>query len=201
HMGGRAAGALAGGHPAARRPRAAGRGPAWNGFRPRRESPMRRHVLTRLAWTVLALAAVALPAARTTAASERIAAIVNKEVILQSDVDEQLQVAEANLHVDPSDSESVAKLRKDVLRQLIDEQVILAEAEKQNITITKSDLDQAVKQAIDNVRTRLGSDASFKRALAEEHTSEAALRQKYEPDVKKQLLVMRLVQKEVQNKT
>ncbi len=108
---------------------------------------MRRHVLTRLAWTALALAAVALPAAHTTAASERIAAIVNKEVILESDVDEQLQVAEANLHVDPSDSEGVAKLRKDVLRQLIDEQVILAEAEKQNITIPKSDLDQAVKQA------------------------------------------------------
>src|SRR5260221_8515226 len=200
-MGGNAAGALAGGHPAARRPRAAGRGPAWIGFRPRRESPMRRHVLTRLAWTALALAAVALPAAHTIAASERIAAIVNKEVILESDVDEQLQVAEANLHVDPSDSEGVAKLRKDVLRQLIDEQVILAEAEKQNITIPKSDLDQAVKQAIDNVRTRLGSDVNFKRALSEEHTTEAALRQKYEPDVKKQLLVMRLVQKEVQNKT
>jgi len=162
---------------------------------------MRRHVVTRLAWIALALAAGALPAARITAASERIAAIVNKEVILESDVDEQLQVAEANLHVDPSDSDSVAKLRKDVLRQLIDEQVILAEAEKQSLTIPKADLDQAVKQAIDNVRQRLGSEANFKRALAEEHTTETDLRRKYEPDVKKQLLVMKLVQKEVQSKT
>jgi peptidyl-prolyl cis-trans isomerase SurA len=162
---------------------------------------MRRHAVTRLAWIALALAAAALPAARIAAASERIAAIVNKEVILESDVDEQLQVAEANLHVDPSDSDSVEKLRKDVLRQLIDEQVILAEAEKQSITIPKSDLDQAVKQAIDNVRTRLGSEDNFKRALAQEHTTEADLRRKYEPDVRKQLLVMKLVQKEVQNKT
>jgi peptidyl-prolyl cis-trans isomerase SurA len=157
--------------------------------------------MTRLAWIALALAAAALPAARIAAAEERIAAIVNKEVILESDVDEQLQVAEANLHVDPSDSSSVAKLRKDVLRQLVDEQVILAEAEKQNIVISKTDLDQAVKQALDNVRTRLGSEANFKRALEQEHTTEADLRRKYEPDVKKQLLVMRLVQKEVQNKT
>ncbi len=162
---------------------------------------MRRHVATRLTWIALALAAAALPAARMTAASERIAAIVNKEVILQSDVDEQLQVAEANLHVDPSDSDSVAKLRKDVLRQLVDEQVILAEADRQNITIPKADLDQAVSKAVDNVRQRLGSEANFKRALAEEHTTEADLRRKYEPDVKKQLLVMRLVQKEVQSKT
>jgi peptidyl-prolyl cis-trans isomerase SurA len=162
---------------------------------------MRGHVVARLAWIALALAAAALPAARMTAASERIAAIVNKEVILESDVDEQLQVAEANLHVDPSDSESVAKLRKDVLRQLVDEQVILAEAARQSITIPKPDLDQAVSKAIDNVRQRLGSEANFKRALAEEHTTEADLRRKYEPDVKKQLLVMKLVQKEVQNKT
>ena len=162
---------------------------------------MRRTVMKRLAWIVVALAAAALPATRDTAASERIAAIVNKEVILESDVDDQLRVAVVNLHVDPSDSVSLAKLRKDVLRQLIDEQVILAEAQRQNVTITKSDLDKAVKEAIANVRTRLGSDANFQRALAEEHTTEEALRRKYEPDVKKQLLVMRLVGKEVQNRT
>ena len=162
---------------------------------------MRRTVMKRLAWIVVALAAAAFPATRIAAASERIAAIVNKEVILESDVDEQLRVAVANLHVDPSDSVSVAKLRKDVLRQLVDEQVILAEAQRQNITIPKSELDQAVKQAIANVRARLGSDANFQRALAEEHTTEEALRRKYEPDVKKQLLVMRLVGKEVQQRT
>ncbi|HYQ96429.1 MAG TPA: peptidylprolyl isomerase [Candidatus Eisenbacteria bacterium] len=162
---------------------------------------MRRDGIKRLAWIAFALAAATLPAARNPAASERIAAIVNKEVILESDVDDQLRVAMANLHVDPGDSVSVAKLRKDVLRQLIDEQVILAEAQRQNITIPKTDLDQAVKEAIQNVKKRLGSEQNFKRALAEEHTTEEALRLKYEPDVRKQLVVMRLVSREVQNKT
>ena len=162
---------------------------------------MRRLVFTRLAWIVVALAAAVAAPARNVAASERIAAIVNKEVILQSDVDDQLRLAEANLRVDPSDSVTVAKLRKDVLRQLIDEQVILAEAARQNVSISKTDLDQAVKQAIQNVRTRLGSEQNFQRALKEEHTTEEGLRRKYEPDVKKQLLVMRLVSKEVQNRT
>ncbi len=162
---------------------------------------MRFQVTRRLAWVALVLAAAAPLAARHSSASERIAAIVNKEVILESDVDEQLKVAMANLRVDPSDSVSVAKLRKDVLRQLVDEQVILAEAQKQNVTISKTELDQAVKQAIQNVRTRLGSEDNFRRALMEEHTTEEALRRKYEPDVKKQLIVMRLVGKEVQNRT
>ena len=147
------------------------------------------------------LAAVAPPATHDLAASERIAAIVNKEVILESDVDEQLRTAMGNLRVDPADSVTVAKLRKDVLQQLIDEQVILAEAARQNITIPKADLDQAVMQAIQNVRARLGTEQNFQRALAEEKTTEAQLRKKYEPDVRKQLLVMRLVGREVQNKT
>jgi peptidyl-prolyl cis-trans isomerase SurA len=162
---------------------------------------MRRCGIKGWIWILIALAPVVLPAARNPSASERIAAIVNKEVILESDVDEQLRVAMTNLRVDPGDSVSVARLRKDVLRQLIDEQVILAEAQRQGVTIPKSDLDQAVKQAIQNVRQRLGSEQNFQRALAQEHTTEEALRRKYEPDVKKQLLVMRLVGREVQNKT
>jgi peptidyl-prolyl cis-trans isomerase SurA len=162
---------------------------------------MRRTVIKRFAWIVVALAVMALPSMRGATASERIAAIVNKEVILESDVDDQLRVAVVNLRVDPADTVAIAKLRKDVLRQLIDEQVILAEAQRQNITIPKSELDQAVKQAIQNVRTRLGTEDNFKKALAEEHTTEEALRRKYEPDVKKQLLVMRLVQREVQSRT
>jgi peptidyl-prolyl cis-trans isomerase SurA len=147
------------------------------------------------------LAAVAPPGTHDLAASERIAAIVNKEVILESDVDEQLRTAMGNLRVDPGDSVTVAKLRKDVLQQLIDEQVILAEAQRQSITIPKADLDQAVKQAVQNVRARLGTEQNFQRALAEEKTTEDLLRKKYEPEVRKQLLVMRLVGREVQNKT
>jgi len=147
------------------------------------------------------LAGVALPATHHIAAAERIAAIVDKEVILESDVDEQLRNTIGSLHVDPSDSVTIAKLRKDVLQQLIDEQVILAEAARQNITIPKADLDQAVKDAIKNVRTRLGTEQNFQRALAEEKTTEVELRKKYEPEVRKQLLVMRLVGREVQSKT
>ena len=145
----------------------------------------------------LTLGGVAVP----TGAAERIAAVVNKEVILQSDVDEQLRTAMASTRVDPDDSVTVAKLRKDVLQQLIDEQVILAEAARQGTTVSKVETDQAVDQAIQDLKQRLGSEASYRRVLAQEQTSEAQLRKKYEPEVRKQLLVMRLVGREVQNKT
>jgi len=157
----------------------------------------------RLYWvlTLLTLSIIALPGFGPLGATERIAAIVNKDVILESDVDEQLKLAIANLRIDPNDSTTVAKLRKDVLKQLVDEQVIMAEAARQNITIPKASIDKAVTQAVQDVKTRMGSEENYRKALAQEKMTEADLRKKYEPDIRKQLTVMQLVEREVQSKT
>jgi hypothetical protein len=47
----------------------------------------------------------------------------------------------------------------------------------------------------------MGSEENYRKALAEERLTEADLRKKYEPDVRKQLTVMQLVEREVQTKT
>jgi len=133
-------------------------------------------------------------------AAERIAAIVNKSVILSSDVDDQTQQAAARYNVDPDDSVSMAKLRKEVLGQLVEKQVILAEATRLGITVPPKDVSTAVDQEIGQLKQRLGGDAAFQTALAQEKTTEAALRKRYEPDVKDQLVIMRTVGREVQNK-
>jgi peptidyl-prolyl cis-trans isomerase SurA len=135
-----------------------------------------------------------------TGAAERIAAIVNKSVILSSDVDEQTQQAAARFNVDPDDSASMKKLRKEVLDQLVEKQVILAEATRLGVTVAPKDVNDAVEQEIQQLKQRLGGDDAFKTALAQEKMTEAALRAKYRPDVKDQLLVMRTVGREVQNK-
>ncbi|HEU5311991.1 MAG TPA: SurA N-terminal domain-containing protein, partial [Candidatus Eisenbacteria bacterium] len=71
--------------------------------------------------------------------AERIAAIVNKEVILASDVDDQTREAAMRMRVDPADTASMGRLRKEVLNQLVEKQVLLAEAQKQGITVTAAD--------------------------------------------------------------
>jgi peptidyl-prolyl cis-trans isomerase SurA len=134
-------------------------------------------------------------------AAESIAAIVNKEVILESEVDDALQQAAVQYHVDSSDSAAVARLRKDVLKQLVDEQIILAEAARQGVSVTKAEVDQGVDQQMQQVKSRFPTQQDFEKALSQERYTEASLRKKYEADVKKQLLVMRMVGREVQNKT
>ena len=134
-------------------------------------------------------------------ASERIAAIVNKQVILSSDVDDRTMEASARMHVDPSDSVAFAKLRSDVLNQMVEKEVLLAEATRQAITVTNADVSQAVDREIEGLKQRLGSEEEYTAALAREKTSEAELRKRYEPDVRDQLIISRLVGKEVQSKT
>lgn len=133
-------------------------------------------------------------------AAERIAAIVNKEVILNSDVEDRTMEAAARMRLDPADTVALVRLRAEVLNQLVEKQVLLAEATRQAITVSNADVAQAVDREINNLKQRLGPE-EYDLALSRERTSEAQLRKKYEPDVREQLLISRLVGKEVQSKT
>ena len=157
----------------------------------------------RIRWMRVAplLLLAACGAAAVAGSAERIAAIVNKEVILESEVDEAVQQAAAQYRVDPADSSTMAQLRQEVLKQLVDEQIILAEANRQNVALTKAEVDEGVEQQLSGVKGRFPTVEDFQKALAKENLTEAALRKKYEDDVRRQMLVMRMVNREVQSKT
>ncbi len=159
---------------------------------------MRRRVLLAAAAGALLLLGRPVPPL---GAAERIAAIVNKEVILESDVDEQMREAAARMRVDPADSVTIAKLRKEVLNQLVEKQVLLTEATRQAITVPSADVTQAVEREIQGLKQRFGSENEYRAALEREKTTEAQLRKRYEPEVREQLIIARLVGKEVQSKT
>ena len=134
-------------------------------------------------------------------AAERIAAVVNKEAILASDVDEQTRDAAQRMNVDPSDSSAYNRLRGEVLNQLIEKQVLLTEANREGLTVTDAEVSQAVDREIQGLKQRIGSESDYQAALAREKTTEAELRKRYTPGVREQLLISRLVGKEVQSKT
>jgi peptidyl-prolyl cis-trans isomerase SurA len=158
---------------------------------------MRNHPILAAAVLIAVGGVLAAPAG----ASERIAAVVNNEVILESEVDDALDQALAQYHVDPQDSAAVDGVRKEVLKQLVDEQVILADAAKQGVTVTPAEIQQGVDQQMEQVRSRFPTEDDFKKALEQEKYTEASLRQKYQPEIRKQLIVMKMVGREVQSKT
>ncbi len=134
-------------------------------------------------------------------AAERIAAIVNKEVILESDVDEQTREAALRLHVDPSDTLAMSKLRRDVLNQLVERQVLLVEAARLAIVVPGQEIAQETDKQMATLKQRFATPQEFQAALAQERTTEAEVRKRYETGVREQLTIQRLVGKEVQSKT
>lgn len=128
-----------------------------------------------------------------------VAATVNEEVILQSEVDEQVYLFLMQNNLRP-DSAGVTELRREVLDRLIDEKVIVSEAKRLNITVPEAEIEKNVNQAISDARTRLGSEAAFQAELKREGITEAELKNRYRDDVRRQLLANQLLRTRLENK-
>jgi len=89
------------------------------------------------------------PAAKSSS-SERldgIAAVVNDDVVLQSDVEDQLYQFLEQSHTQP-DPATLDTLRRQVLDQLINEKLIVAEAKRQGLSTSDAELNRQVDEAL-----------------------------------------------------
>jgi len=127
-------------------------------------------------------------------ALDAIAAMVNDEPVLASDVEEQLFMFLQRAQARP-DSAQVDTLRRQVLDQLIDEKLLIAEAKRQGISVSPAEVNKQVESAIGEAKQRLGGDAAFAQQLARENTTEARLRDRYRADLERQMVADRLVKK------
>lgn len=123
-----------------------------------------------------------------------VAAMVNDEPVLASDVEEQLFLFLQRAQARP-DSAQVDTLRRQVLDQLIDEKLVLTEAKRQSITVPATEVNRQVDGAIAEAKERLGGEQAFQTQLRRENTTEARLRERYKADLERQLMGRRLVEK------
>jgi peptidyl-prolyl cis-trans isomerase SurA len=133
------------------------------------------------------------------AAGERVdgvAAVVDNDVVLQSEVDEQLFLFLQQNGGRP-DSAQVQQLRKDILDKLIDDRIIVGEAKRQNLTANEAEIEKNVADALADTKKRLGSDEAFKAELQREGLTEEDLKKRYRDEVSKQLLANALLRRQL----
>src|SRR5256886_1755489 len=123
-----------------------------------------------LAIQLLALGLAAGAARRVTGQGElasarpvdRIVAIVGSKPILASQVEEQLVLAQAQGMKIPTDSAGRDATRRQVLRQMVDEELIVQQAERDTtIKITDQEVQDQVEQTVQNVRKQFSSTSDF----------------------------------------
>lgn len=140
------------------------------------------------------------PGPRVGSVIEGIAAVVGGDkLILRSEVEEQFSSLAPQFQVDPADTAQANQLRREILDNLISEQLLDIQAQKEGIKIDEAQVQQAVDAAIQGDRERLGAEG-FAAELQKEGITEAQLRSRYTEGARSEFLRRQLLQKEVFSK-
>jgi peptidyl-prolyl cis-trans isomerase SurA len=94
---------------------------------------------------------------------DRIVAIVGQQPILLSQIQEKILMDQAAGFKLPEDSAARVALRRQVLQTMIDDEVLYQRARKDTtITVSDADIQSAVDQTAQKVRSQFASDADFR---------------------------------------
>ncbi len=126
---------------------------------------------------------------------DRVVAIVNDDVITQSEVDTMLRPLYEQ-HMRDYSGETAMKMLSDaqqkLLSQLIEDRLVLQEAVKKKIEVNDEDIDREIRF----FKQKFGSQAELEKALKTENASLADLKSR----LKKQALIRKLHEGEVRSK-
>ena len=127
---------------------------------------------------------------------DRIVALVNGDVITQSEMEQMGTLVFEQVRKTSTAAERGEKMKKarmDVLSHLIDSKLLEAEMQKRKIEVPERDVDSAIKDVLKNSGF---TEVELRKALAQEGMTYSAYRQK----VKDELGKMRLVSREIKSK-
>jgi peptidyl-prolyl cis-trans isomerase SurA len=154
---------------------------------------------------IVALVLFSLPAAPPAPGQEPeildgIAAIVAEEIILISEIEEELFLASLRGRLDLADEGAVQKYRGEVLDALIEGKILLVKARAEGIQPVREEIDSAVSRMLEDIRARFPSDEAFQTQLELEGTTVEDLERGYRDKVEEQLAVRQLVDRSVRSR-
>jgi peptidyl-prolyl cis-trans isomerase SurA len=118
---------------------------------------------------------------------DRIAAVVDKEIITESELNERVSFLAMQNRIDPNQK----GLRAQVLDGLISEKLILAQALIDSVEVTDDEVTRALDQQIANFVRQVGSEQRVEQMYGKPISR---IRREYRTEIKNQLLVQRVRQ-------
>ena len=142
----------------------------------------------KLLFGIVIWAGVLLPAAVSAQTLiDRIVAVVDKEIITESELNERAQFLAAQNRLDPNQ----AGFRKQILDGMISEKLILAQAIIDSVEVTDDEVSRALDQQIANFVRQVGSEKRVEQMYGK---SIARIKRDYRTEIKNQLLVQKIRQ-------
>jgi len=132
---------------------------------------------------------------------DRIVAVVGNEIILLSELEARLQLASIQLNIDAQDVDALNEIRGPILHDLVNEKLILVQAQRDNITVEPEEVDAALDLQIERIKEQLGSPEAFQDQLASEGLTLQLLKKRYRPQIRNQLLREKLIRQKLADVT
>ena len=150
-------------------------------------------IVLSFALIALMLGIMGVPqAAGQTPSAQEVAAKVNGKVITYEDLNNEFRSRARVPFESVQDDPRAQEARKSLLQQMIAQELLFLEAERQKLAVAPA----AVSARLKDIRARYSSDGDFKQALTRSGLTEAKL----EKRIKRGLMIEELVEKEVIDK-
>ncbi len=119
---------------------------------------------------------------------DKVVAVVDNEIILQSELEFQMSIFASQRGMDPKSEE----LKRQILNSMIDEKLVYAQAELDSIVISDAEIDQRISYQINVLQQQYGSISKIEEMYG---MSIEKIKRELREDVRKNLMVQRLREK------
>jgi len=155
---------------------------------------MTKRQLLILSFVVLVCAS---PALGQPVPADQVVAVVEDEAIFLSEVDQAVkQILFQQGRTRVTDAEQ-AKLRQDALQELINNKLVLAQANRLGIAVSFSEVEEMVDRAIEQNVEVLGGQEGFERQLEAEGLTMTDLKALYREQIRNRMIVERVIAREI----
>jgi len=128
-----------------------------------------------------------VPAASAQQVLDRIIAVIDKEIITESELNDRVSLLAMQNRLDPSSPE----LKRQVLDGMVTEKLVLAQARIDSIDVTEDEVTQALDNQIQNFIRQVGSEARVEQMYGK---SINRIKVEYRDEVRQQLMVQKVRQ-------
>ncbi|MCJ7459638.1 MAG: peptidylprolyl isomerase, partial [candidate division Zixibacteria bacterium] len=123
-----------------------------------------------------------------------VVAVVGKDIILNSELKLQLEIYLTQTGQKISSPEELDKLKKNLLEQMINDRLLLIQAQKDTLLkVSDKEIDQTLESQLSKIKSQFPSEEAFQNELKAEGLAESELRRKYREQIQEQLLRDKLI--------
>lgn len=138
----------------------------------------------------------AVPVLSVAAPVDGVVAVVDKEIVLLSELNEITRLTMAQEKQATADSATFNEMRRKILGRIIDDRILLAKANSETLQVSEPEINQLVEEQVSALAKRYGTPDSLDKALKSEYgLSLSKLRRKYRKDIRDNLIKQRFREK------